>query len=314
MINNLKDYQAVHIVATGKYLVHLPAGTYYFGSKDPIEIRGYSGQTLTVENPKEIRIGTKAPKTLLFLKNELGERIEVKEYNDFLESIKQYETEFDTFHYPDLETEFEVRRKIDYYEKLEKVYDNPATVLNPVSQIEIVGELSDTGSEFIQSSFEFGQNGFWHGASPFRVNIALVAKDEFKKLQALSDKLTNSDHSGLRYAKFENSYIFTDRDVGLCPAINIDADKFLSASRLFADLESAQAYEKLTRDYIREKIKVYINKDKGLEETTAFEVLQGLERIYAEVASFKLMKTSKGSKHHAIGIINDLITKVKKNG
>jgi hypothetical protein len=314
MINNLKDYQAVHIVATGKYLVHLPAGTYFFGSGDPVEIRGYSGQTLTVENPYEIRVGTTRPKSVLFMKDSKGNRVEVKEYNDFRESIKQYETEFGTYHYPDLETEFEVRRKLDYYENLDKIFDNPATVLNPVSQIELVGELSDTGSEFIQSSFEFGQNGFWHGASPYRVNIALVAKDEFKQLQALSDKLTNSDHSGLRYAKFENSYIFNDRDVGLCPAINIDADKYMSASRLFADLESAHAYEKLTRNYIREKIKVYINKDKGLEEITAFEVLQGLEKIYAEVASFKLMKTSKGSKSHAIGIINDLITKVKKNG
>ncbi len=311
MIHNLKDYQAVFIAETGKYLVHLPAGDYYIaGATEPVTIHGYSGQTITVPDLVSVKIGTRAAKKLVMLQEESGKVVTLEEYNHFKNELDQYKTEFGTYHYPDLETEFELRHKAEYYEKLEKVFDNPPLVLSDI-KFTLIGELADTGSEFITSSFEFASNGFWHGASPYRVNIAMIARDEFERMKKLTDKLSNGNHSGLRYAKFDDKSIFNDMDVSMCPAINSEVDKFGSAYRLHATLEAAKANEEIVRKYIRDKIQMYINADKGIDDVTALEMLQGLESVQAEISKFKLMKTSKGSKMHALNTINKLISRIK---
>lgn len=204
--------------------------------------------------------------------------------------------------FPDLETEFEVRKRVlevkDFHPVYEEITYPPEKV-----EIEVVGEMCDTGSEFIHTSYTLGLANFKHSTGAFKVmGETSIAADEFKKICIAKElKYEIPTHSGLKYAKINGEYVFTNTNSSFVDSSN---------NRVFATLEEAQAHEKLIRDNVKSVILTVTTKD-TLDNLSVARVYKELKSIERRVRELDLKQKSRTSKSGLLKALGDLASSLE---
>lgn len=180
-----------------------------------------------------------------------GVKRSIKEYNDSIHINKEYWDDLcEDFVYPSLEVEFEIRSKIKEAFKFEPVFDYTPETLRQYS-VDVIGVTMDTGSDFIESSIQYGMATYNVRNSVYCINDAKgIICDEMNKLIEKHDSKATYNYPdvGCRYLKVNGKYIFGKDDT---------PD---TSTRFFTDLESARLHEDRLRERVRTRALPFISK------------------------------------------------------
>lgn len=283
IFSDLKTNQAVKL-DSGLYVVDLYSG--------PYEINGVRtnighNQQLVVESLDNIQRVTAVKGEILHYTLVEGQ-VSVAEYQALSKLVAGMAEEFynedaDEYIFPDLDTEFEFKKKQELLNRHVAVRAPDTERLDTVD-ITVVGEAVDTGSKFIVTPFSYGQVSF-NGRGVFRVDLSAIAADEFQKQQANYPKFkfSNSTHSNIRFAQADSNYLFKEDTLGAKE----------NQIRVLTTLADAKALEADVRDVIsntmRQKLApVALTKD----IVTAAGVLNSLETIKSQLAKLDVKQKS----------------------
>jgi len=283
IFSDLKTNQAVKL-DSGVYVVELYSGTYEInGVRTSV---GYN-QQLVVESLDSIkRVTAVKGKVLHYTLGE--EQVSVAEYQAISNLVSSMSAEFynedaDEYIFPNLDTEFEFKKKQELLNRHVAVRAADTEQLDTVD-ITVVGEAVDTGSKFIDTPFSYGQVSF-NGRGVFRVDMSAIAADEYQKQQANYShvKFTNSTHCNIRFAQADSNYLFKDDTLGAKE----------NQIRVLTTLADAKALEAEVRAAIsntmRQKLApVALTKD----IVTTAGVLNSLETIKSQLAKLDVKQKS----------------------
>jgi hypothetical protein len=137
-----------------------------------------------------------------------------------------YDYDLEEYRFGSVEEEIESVKHRDYMKNFKPVYEEIVESPKPVL-ITLIGSFEDTGSDYIQTPFQQGLARFVGGSGVYKVLISSVAANAVAKyIQANPDlKITNSDHSNIRFLQLDGKYIFTDsqeqhfQKCGLCRVV-----------------------------------------------------------------------------------------------
>lgn len=227
-----------------KYVVCLPDGKYEIGG-ERVSV-GYQNKQLVVSEEALQGIAKVTPprRTVEQFEGEDGTIYGQEEVSKAADELEQYWSEDVGRHiYPSLEVEFEVRSRLDPVLNAKAIYKEIPEIIEPYQAVEVVGEMADTGSRFIEQSYAFGKANFDKGGV-FKVVSLPVMQDELNSIcQQQGVSLVIPTHSGLRYAKVDGQYVFSE------------TRQFTHEfTRIFPTLAEAQAYEKECRDVVRRAV------------------------------------------------------------
>lgn len=283
IFSDLKTNQAVKL-DSGVYVVELYSGTYEINS-----VRTWVGyqQQFAVESLDSIkRVTTVKGEVLHYTLGE--EQVSVTEYQALSKLVSSMSAEFynedeDEYIFPNLDTEFEFKKKQELLNRHVAVRAADTEQLDTVD-ITVVGEAVDTDSKFIVTPFSYGQVSF-NGRGVFRVDLSAIAADEFQKQQAnyTQFKFTNSTHSNIRFAQADSNYLFKDDTLGAKE----------NQVRVLTTLADAKALEAEVRAAIsntmRQKL-APVTLTKNI--VTATGVLNSLETIKSQLAKLDVKQKS----------------------
>jgi len=283
IFSDLKTNQAVKL-DSGVYVVELYSGTYEInGVRTSV---GYQ-QQFAVESLDSIkRVTAVKGKVLHYTLGE--EQVSVTEYQAISNLVSSMSAEFynedaDEYIFPNLDTEFEFKKKQELLNRHVAVRAADTEQLDTVD-ITVVGEAVDTGSKFIDTPFSYGQVSF-NGRGVFRVDMSAIAADEYQKQQAnyTQFKFTNITHSNIRFAQADSNYLFKDDTLGAKE----------NQVRVLTTLADAKALEAEVRAAIsntmRQKL-APVTLTKNI--VTATGVLNSLETIKSQLAKLDVKQKS----------------------
>lgn len=306
IISDLKEREAVEF--DGGYLVHLGSGDYEFG-ESKMSINGYGGRQFAVNDIDTVYRITKSEQKLIgFVKKAPdGDRTDepfgsLEEYYRLVKANSNgIECGFDS-----LDDEFNIRTSLKKYNDCFKVFSEPEIIRTKVD-INVIGSLQDTGSDFIHSALHVGKTEFYGGRGVFKVRLAAIALDEFNKLKAEHPKLTNATHSNIEYAQYGGSYIFTSEKHR--PGI----DGKTGSEAIYKTLEQAKAAEADLRTFVRRQVNLYAKPVTlgSVEATTLTELVNTLQSVNSSLNATKSMQKTKGQLSHAKTKLNEAINLVK---
>lgn len=284
IFSDLKTNQAVKL-DSGVYVVELYSGTYEInGVRNSI---GYN-QQFAVESLDSIKRVNPVKGEVLHYTLVEGQ-VSVAEYQALNLLVSNMAEEFyndddDEYFFPDLDTEFEFKKKQELLNRHVAVRAPDTERLDTVN-ITVVGEAIDTGSKFIDTPFSYGQVSF-NGRGVFRIDLSAIAADEFQKQQANYTQFitfTNSTHSNIRFAQADSNYLFKDDTLGAKE----------NQVRVLTTLADAKALEAEVRAAIsntmRQKL-APVTLTKNI--VTATGVLNSLETIKSQLAKLDVKQKS----------------------
>lgn len=284
IFSDLKTNQAVKL-DSGVYVVELYSGTYEING-----VRTWVGyqQQFAVESLDSIKRVNPVKGEVLHYTLVEGQ-VSVAEYQALNLLVSNMAEEFyndddDEYFFPDLDTEFEFKKKQELLNRHVAVRAPDTERLDTVN-ITVVGEAIDTGSKFIVTPFSYGQVSF-NGRGVFRIDLSAIAADEFQKQQANYTQFitfTNSTHSNIRFAQADSNYLFKDDTLGAKE----------NQVRVLTTLADAKALEAEVRAAIsntmRQKL-APVTLTKNI--VTATGVLNSLETIKSQLAKLDVKQKS----------------------
>ena len=308
LFSDLQQSQAVQL-DNGLFVVALGTRTYEIaGVRTQV---GYGREQVIVESLDSIkRVVTVEGEILHYTSSRNGviEIISVAERNLLASKVSAlteayYNEDADELIFPDLDQEFEYKKLEAMLNSYVAVRADSVTTLEP-EKITVVGTAVDTGSQFIETPFQFGNVGFG-GRGAFRVNLSAIALDEFNRAKLVYTEATfnNTTHSNIRYAQVNGSYVFNDHVLGAKEG----------QVRIFGSLEQAKAMEKEVRDGIsnilRHKLAPVAMTQNVL---TVNNVMAALEEIRSNVNRIDPKTKSYNDHARAMKQLSELVAKLMK--
>lgn len=212
MLNSLKDKQAIYI--DDQVWVTLPSGNYLLANGNTLS-GGYNSKHLLSKECLPIQLINKKPKQALSVMYEDGT---VMDYHDWTNAISKvnspyYDEDDERVTYPSLEVEFECRKELVRLRDIkETIYSEEEITYSPV-ELEIVGDVQDTGSEYIQNILAFDGKTYYNGTL-YKVDSTKVVMDATIKFLTDNDLLqhmqNDSGRNYVRFMKVKGNYIFGD--------------------------------------------------------------------------------------------------------
>lgn len=206
--------------------------------------------------------------------------------------------------YPDLETEFEHRKLLAELDKFTPVYEETPEVLTPI-EYKVIGEFTDTGSAYIETSLTYGKGRFYNNeTSFFKLNVTGLLGNELQKF-AKEKGLTfsNSTHSGFRYAQINGVYVSEKA---------WETRLQEGSTQYFPTLSSAIGAEQALVGELRQMLNAKFNYSK-LDGLLVNEIYGDLRRIKEYVQGLEVKVKSDNSKRLAIRAIDELQIKLGEN-
>lgn len=215
--------EMVNIKDIGVKYVLLSSGKYLIGD-NVISIDGYYDKKVQINEGDEIRKITETKIITKYIKGE--EEMSVDEYNDIKNKLledKIYDDfEYDEYHWNSLESEYEYKKLITYWNP---IYKTIQEFSEPLKVSEITELKYNTDNKFIKNLFFNGENTknmslYIYNMPEAREHIvAEIFKDlgfEYQSnisyMQTEGKKIwSNSSHSVIRYVTAFGRYIFDDK-------------------------------------------------------------------------------------------------------
>ena len=298
LIKGLSQNQAVAL-ETG-FLVQLCSGTYIV-NEQKLEV-GYSGVQVVTKDLNISKVEKLPSKISHYLSNKTGEKILVEDYNKATAELNKYRDEDCDLYFPDLDTEFAVRKAFEPFDKARAIYSTPEEQVSHV-EIKVIGSLEDTGSPYIHTPFHLGTKCWPSGSSAgiYKVDIPGIYKSEYTKFKEAhpKTKFEEPSHSLLKYVKVDGKSIFSSLNGSY-----IEGKGF----SIVSTLEEAKELESSARLKIRTMLTtVVLNKVVTTEGALYAELL----KIKNEVYFLSVKKHSENSKVSALHQLDKLVTNIE---
>lgn len=296
MIALLKDYEAVK---SGEVLiVQLPSNWQQYAISGKV-LSSRSGQQITIHQDEVLQKYIPPVKTFVKVKFEDNSELSAETFKAI--QNKYIDEDGDTV-YPSLEVEFEHRKQLLELSGAEKVYDETPEEFIPI-ELTIIGEMSDTGSKYITTPLVYGKARFsQYTESFYNLNVLALLADSLTDFSEKNNlKLTNSSHSGYKFAQLDGAYIS-----------NKSWDDMLEgkSNRTYKTLQEAKSAEQLYRNDFLNYLRAKFNKN-TLDAVSIAQVYAKLESIKNSVRDLDVKQKSYHSKNTTITLINDLLKKLE---
>lgn len=203
LISGLAQYEAVIV---GESMILQLAENTYLSHRDFLidgEHRTINSPQLTLNKDSMIKKIIKGQKKIIGLNLIDGSYVD---YPTYVEQRDRYDVD-DYSEYPSLEAEFEHRKLMQTYEGSEWVYEETPDTYEDIN-IKIVGEVSDTGSEYIENALSYGQGKF-NNSGFYRLDLIGVITNTVNKFAKHYELTTyNSGTSSVEFIQMGGSYVF----------------------------------------------------------------------------------------------------------
>lgn len=276
-----------------KYVVQL--------SHTSFEINGakIGNQTqVVVDNLEDVVQVKITPRKIDHYVDDNGSKYSVVEINNI--RTKFQDEDGDDF-YPTIQDQIDHLKEIEWVNSLEKVYTEEKVERFPV-EIEVIGSLEDTGSDFIETAINYGKASWDNSAGLYKVQMSRIAKDEVIKLQKQYDDIDIPNHSNIEYVKASGKFIFTN-----------DPKQWIKNAQhvqIVTDLDKAKDLEKHVRDYVNKAMMAYIEPVK-VTDVYAKDLIGSLRNVHKNISDMRLRKDSQGSKWSVLKTVNEMIEKLR---
>jgi hypothetical protein len=304
IFKELKAYQAVKL-DNGNFVVAFPRGKYVIDGATG-SVNGLCDQVVVTDITQVFRVENTPGEILHYTLYDQIVSVEVRNalYAEVQALADEYFNEdAEEVVFPDLDTEFEFRKKQELVNRHVMVRGAPQTLQITV-EITVVGTAEDTGSEFIETPFSFGEISF-QGRGVYRVDLSGIAKDEFNRARIKYTEATFNDatHSNIRYAQVNGDYLFKEDTLGAKE----------NQVRVLGSLREAQEMEQNVRTVIGNILR---HKLEPVEVTKAVltvnQVLLDLAVIKREVVNIDPKSKTLGERRNALARLNALIDKLEQ--
>lgn len=198
-----------YIETQDEMIVNLGHGLYTINGEDKRIYNNHNNNQFVLELGSVINSVTVTPKKLVSYKLD-EDVIDVEEFNSRRSSIvSPYRDEEGYTSYPDLETEFEVRKQLSELDKYEKIYSEEIREEVPV-ELTFKGKVESTGSKYIDNALKLGKAVFAN-SKLYRVNVSAIINSEFYSFckEREIEYQNDSNRSYLRFVKVGDNYVFT---------------------------------------------------------------------------------------------------------
>lgn len=203
LISGLAQYEAVVV---GESMILQLAENTYLSHRDYLidgEHRILNSHQLTLNKDSSIKKVIKGHKKVIGLNLINGSYVD---YPTYVAHRDRYEDE-EYAAYPSLESEFEHRKLMQTYEGSEWVYEETPDNYEDIN-IKIVGEVADTGSEYIENALSYGQGKF-NNSGFYRLDLLGVITSTVNKFAKQYELTTyNSGTSSVEFIQMGGSYVF----------------------------------------------------------------------------------------------------------
>lgn len=219
-----------------------------------------------------------------------------------------YDDDYGEMVFGSLEQEYEFKKEWERVKDATPIYDETEEQLEKVG-IDVVGSAVDTGSEFIQTPYQFGKAFFDKTNSGiFSVNIHSVACNEVTRLkgQYPDIKFEIPTHSGLTYLQVDGKYIYGGKSLESYVTGN-------NSTRVVQTLKQAQDLEDGIRQKVRQKSMVQIKGSNELGLNTIKSYHDFLNATLSKVVSLEIKKKAYTSKRLLSESIQSKITELEKS-
>lgn len=301
-IEGLQRYQAIKV--GDKYVVQLNHGSLFNNESHIVNGEVTNAAQIVVEDFNGITTAPVTSKTLSHYTDGNVNR-SVEYINDIHQRKSEHWDEHeDDYVYPDIETQIEILKLEDSIKSFKPVFEETTSTPAPV-KISVVGVMEDTGSDFITTSYSLGKASFNNENGVYQTSFEYeIALDEFKRLKEANpnDEFEYPTHSGLRFGQVNGKYAFHDSD----PYV----DNKRCYKRVFASLQQAKSYEKTVRNFVRNRVNVYLKNNQGLGEDERSELYKEMRIVSNSVGNLHVKHKSEADWRRVLHRIKDLIEKL----
>lgn len=298
IIEGLSLNQAIKI--GDNYVVSLPSGLYDIGGKR-VTINGYNPQQITIAGDSMDDIWKVAPEKKIvdyYINEETEQEYTTEERNEASKEMGKYLDEDGDYYFPDLDTEYELRKKLDPILKAKPVYKTIPEEKGKYSDVELVGEMIDTGSDFIKQSYVFGKAQFSSGGI-FSVSSLPVMSDQVKKTaNKLGLDYDIPNYGGIRFVKVGGAYIFPDKRIYTH-----------GENRVFSVLGDALAYEEQCRKTVDDLIRLKTSNLRP-NEAVLKDIASDVSQIQTSLSKLRVYSRAESDKRILSNKVNKLLEKL----
>ena len=305
IVQGLSDFEALSI--GDKFIVALPSGGY--GRKfrvNGIDIQS-NGQVV-VDSLEDILEVFKPNKVLeSWLWEDKGISLTIKEHNDLSSKYMEfYDNDLEEYAFGSVEEEIEYIKHRDYMKNFKPVYGETLEAPKAVF-ITLIGSFEDTGSCYIQTPFQHGLARFQGGSGVYKVLTSGVAADAVAKYIHNNPeiKITNSNHSNIKFLQVDGKYIFTDTQEqhfeksGVCKVVQT--------------LDEAQNIERDIRDKVKRTLDLHC-KPVAVNEVQMLDFVKVLQGFRKSLQSLEIKQKSYAAHRSLYFSVSKEIEKYSREG
>lgn len=308
MIDGLKELQAVEL-EDGTYLVKLDSRydkNQYSLTDNPYELFTATSSPMILNSISTIHRLIREPAKTVGYAKEDGEVLTPQEYSAIINKKYEYYDEDLEEYTWSLEEEFEYKKSIQDLGKLEALQSEPTEYLKPI-QIEVVGSMISTGSDYIKSALYEGKTAFSsNGSGVFCVNESAAATNEWILLaKEYPDHKFTNDHNKLEFAKLNEKYMFGSR-------CTLDFIKRHDTKSIHTDLQSAKDREKRVRDTVRKVVMTELS-TADLDAVMVKNVISKLSQFRWDLDQLDVKQKAASTRRSIINRMSDMITELEKH-
>ena len=204
LIQGLKQYEAVLV---GESIVLQLAETNYHSSKDYLidgEPRNISSAQITLNKDSTIKKIIKGTRKIIGMNLVDGGYVD---YHVYRQQLDKYDVDGEP-EYPSLEEEYQHKKLMQTYHGSQWVYEETPDTYEDI-QINIVGEVADTGCQHIDNALALGQGKF-NNSGYYRVKLKGVIAATLDKFAKEYELPTHQNSDSIEYVQMGGNYVFNN--------------------------------------------------------------------------------------------------------
>jgi hypothetical protein len=304
LLNALKEKQA--IIIGDQIMVNLPYGSYLLANGNEVN-SGYNGHKILYSNDilpiQSIQRSSRSVSGYVYAD---GSVMDVRDYCIKLAALTApyYDEDDEKCVYPSLEVEFEVRKQTELLKShVEILYTEPTITYTPVD-IEIVGTVEDTGSDYIKNILAFNGKTYYNG-NLYEVDVTKLVYDTtmtyLKDNDLIQHMQNDNGRNYVRYLKVKGEYMFSDfhgaSEKATCGFM------FLSEANLYCENKAKEIVNGL-------RLKLF-GGAQPITFATKLKVYNQLCTIQTKVVNLDVKQKDTSSKNSVCTLIRNLINELK---
>lgn len=204
LIQGLKQYEAVLV---GESVILQLAETSYHSSNDYLidgESRKIGSAQITLNKDSTIKKIIKGTRKVVGMNLADGSYVD---YHVYRRQLDKYDVDGEP-EYPTLEEEYQHKKLMQTYQGSEWVYEETPDTYEDI-QINIVGEVADTGCQYIENALALGQGKF-NNSGYYRVNLKGVIAATVDKFAKEYELATHQSSDSIEYVQMGGNYVFNN--------------------------------------------------------------------------------------------------------